>query len=87
MLGTLGTMMIGPWARNFFECLIRDDWRDWVEAVRREMKGWDDNRAYSEIDFEDSDPAHPAVKHMPCHTESSSVRSHTHRHTPGSALT
>ena len=47
--------------RNFFECLIRDDWRSWVESVRREMKGWDENKAQSVIDFEEADPAHPIL--------------------------
>ena len=28
-----------PVLRWFFECLIRDDWRKWVKAAKRELKG------------------------------------------------
>ena len=32
--------------RNFYECLVRDHWRDWVMAIKREMAGWVEFRAY-----------------------------------------
>ena len=31
--------------RNFFEVLVRSDWRLWVEAVKKELDAWDDNNA------------------------------------------
>ena len=40
--------------RNFFECLLRDDWKLWLESIRREMKGWEENDAFEEIDFDDA---------------------------------
>jgi hypothetical protein len=48
--------------RNFFESLIRDDWRDWIGSVRKEMKGWDDNGAYEVIDFEEASREHPVLE-------------------------
>ena len=47
--------------RNFFECLLRDDWKHWLESIRREMKGWDENDAYESIDFDDSADDHPIL--------------------------
>eukprot|EP00935_MAST-01C_sp_MAST-1C-sp1_P002836 g2836.t1 len=35
-----------PWPKHFFDALTRSDWRKWVEATKKEMKGWDDNHAY-----------------------------------------
>ena len=31
--------------KNFFEVLVRSDWRLWVEAVKKELDAWDDNNA------------------------------------------
>jgi hypothetical protein len=38
-----------PWPKNFFEALTRTDWRQWVEAVRKEMSGWYENDAFTEV--------------------------------------
>ena len=48
--------------RNFFKCLLRDDWKHWLESIRREMKGWDENDAYESIDFDDSADDHPILE-------------------------
>ena len=37
--------------RNFFEALVRKDWRKWVEAVKKEIAGWDDNNAVSVVNI------------------------------------
>jgi hypothetical protein len=54
-------MKVAP-PRNFFECLLRDDWKQWIESIRREMKGWDENDAWEEIEFDESSPEHPIVE-------------------------
>ncbi len=36
---------INDWPKDFFEVLVRSDWCKWVEAVKKEIAGWDDNRA------------------------------------------
>jgi hypothetical protein len=48
--------------RNFFECLLCDDWKHWLESIRREMKGWDENDYYESIDFDDSAGDHPILE-------------------------
>ena len=48
--------------RNFFECLLRDDWKLWLESIRREMKGWEENDAFEEIDFDDASLDHPILE-------------------------
>ena len=32
--------------KSFWECIILDDWREWVKAIRKEIKGWIENGAY-----------------------------------------
>jgi hypothetical protein len=39
------------WPKNFFEALVRPDWRSWVEAVKKEISSWLTFDAYSEIAF------------------------------------
>jgi hypothetical protein len=39
--------------KDFFEVLVRSDWRKWVEAVKKEIEGWDDNRAVILVNIED----------------------------------
>ncbi len=39
------------WPKNFFEALVRPDWRGWVEAVKKEIASWLTFDAYSEIPF------------------------------------
>ncbi len=44
---------INDWPKDFFEVLVRSDWRKWVEAVKKEIAGWDDNRAVELVNIED----------------------------------
>jgi hypothetical protein len=44
------------WPKNFFEALIRPDWRSWVEAVKKEIESWLTFNAYSIIMFADKTP-------------------------------
>ena len=37
------------WPKDFFEALLRDDWRDWVESIKKEQDGWNDNDATTEV--------------------------------------
>ena len=35
--------------KNFFELLVKADWRQWVEAVKKELTGWEANNAVSVV--------------------------------------
>ena len=35
-----GDSMGGTWPRDFYEALVRPDWRSWVEAVKNEIESW-----------------------------------------------
>jgi len=39
------------WPKDFYEALVRSDWRAWVEAVKKENEGWLDNDAAEEVPF------------------------------------
>ena len=39
--------------KNFFEALVKTNWRRWVEAVKKELTGWDANNAVSVVDIKD----------------------------------
>ena len=41
------------WPKNFFELLVKKDWRKWVASVKKELQGWDDNNAVSVVKIED----------------------------------
>jgi hypothetical protein len=41
------------WPKDFFEILVRSDWRKWVEAVKAEIQGWHDNDAVEIVMFKD----------------------------------
>ena len=41
------------WPKDFFEVLIRKDWRLWVEALKKELTGWIVNDAVTVVDIED----------------------------------
>ena len=41
------------WPKNFFEALVRADWRKWVEAVKKEVDGWNDMDAVEIVAFAD----------------------------------
>jgi hypothetical protein len=44
------------WPKNFFEAIVRPDWRSWVEAVKKEIASWLTFNAYTEIAFADKSP-------------------------------
>ena len=44
------------WPKDFFEVLIRSDWRAWVEAVKKELTGWDTNKAVTVVEMSDLPP-------------------------------
>jgi hypothetical protein len=37
------------WPKDFFEAMMRDDWRDWIASVKKEQDGWNDNDAATEV--------------------------------------
>ena len=39
------------WPKDFFQLLIKKDWRKWVEAVKKELTGWEDNNAVQVVDI------------------------------------
>ncbi len=47
------TKDVNDWPKDFFEVLVRADWRKWVEAVKKEIAGWDDNNAVELVNIED----------------------------------
>ena len=36
--------------------LVKKDWRKWVEAVKKELTGWDDNGAVEVVNIKDVPP-------------------------------
>ena len=40
------------WPKDFYEALLRDDWRDWVQAVKNEIDSWAMFEASTEIPYE-----------------------------------
>jgi hypothetical protein len=47
-----GNEMGGSWPKDFYEALVRPDWRLWVSAVKDEMKSWIIFEACEEIPYE-----------------------------------
>jgi hypothetical protein len=43
----------GNWPKDFFEALIRNDWRDWVAAVQKENESWRTFNAAEEVRYVD----------------------------------
>jgi len=41
------------WPKDFFEALIRQDWREWVEAIRKEIESWRTFNAAEEVEYKD----------------------------------
>ena len=41
------------WPKDFFQLLVKKDWRKWVEAVKKELSGWEDNQAVKVVDIKD----------------------------------
>jgi hypothetical protein len=40
------------WPKDFYEALLRDDWRDWVQAVKTEIDSWSMFEASTVIPYE-----------------------------------
>ena len=49
------------WPQDFFHALVRDDWREWVQAVKKEINSWMDFDAYTEIPFDERTPGSSIV--------------------------
>ena len=49
------------WPKDFFHALVRDDWRDWVLAVKKEINSWLDFDAYTEIPYDERKPGSSIV--------------------------
>ena len=41
------------WPKNFFELLVKQDWRKWVASVKKELEGWDENNAVTVVNITD----------------------------------
>ena len=41
------------WPKDFFHALVKDDWRKWVAAVKKEIGSWVDFNAYTTIPIEE----------------------------------
>ena len=39
------------WPKDFFEALVKSDWREWIAAVKKEIDSWNEFNAYTEIDI------------------------------------
>ncbi len=42
----------GTWPRDFYEALVRPDWRQWVEAVKDENESWATFEACEEVTYD-----------------------------------
>ena len=38
-----------PWPKTFFDALLRSDWRGQVAAMKKDVKGWLNNNAFTEV--------------------------------------
>jgi hypothetical protein len=43
------------WPKDFFEAIVRDDWREWVGAVQKENESWRTFEAAEEVNYVDMD--------------------------------
>jgi hypothetical protein len=43
----------GTHPRDFYEALVRPDWREWVQAVKDEMESWTSFQACEEVNYQD----------------------------------
>ena len=41
------------WPKDFFEALVRNDWRDWVVAVQKENESWRTFNASAEVHYDE----------------------------------
>ena len=45
--------------KSFWECLVLDDWRNWIESIMAEIQGWTENKTIKEVRIEDVEPTVP----------------------------
>ena len=43
---------VESWPKDFYEALLREDWRDWVQAVKNENDSWAMFEAATKIPYE-----------------------------------
>ena len=48
--------------RNFWQCLVADDWREWMAAIQKELKGWIENQSFKNVRIEDRDVTAPVIE-------------------------
>jgi hypothetical protein len=41
------------WPKDFFEAIVRNDWREWIEASQKENESWRTFNASEEVRFVD----------------------------------
>ncbi len=41
------------WSKDFFEAIVRNDWREWVGAVQKENESWRTFEAAAEVNYVD----------------------------------
>ncbi len=41
------------WPKDFFEALVRNDWREWVDAVQKENESWRTFNASGEVKYQE----------------------------------
>ena len=51
----------GAWPKNFFDAIIRSDWKRWILAVRKEKFGWLLNDAITDVMVEDIISVAPVI--------------------------
>jgi hypothetical protein len=44
------------WPKDFFQAMVKPDWREWIEAVKKEIASWLVFNAYTEIPFSEKKP-------------------------------
>ena len=47
--------------KSFWEVLLLDDWKSWIEAIRKEMKCWIENGTFEYADIKDVPPGAPII--------------------------
>ena len=47
--------------KSFWECLVLDDWRNWIESIMAEIQGWTENETIKEVRIEDVEPSAPII--------------------------
>ena len=50
------------WPKDFAEMLMKDDWREWLEAILKEHTSWQENQAVQEVGRETRTPGTALVR-------------------------